>query len=68
MTMMRRTMMDAGARRSGRTAGWRGPRGLPDGRASLCWRRWMRTGGASLRRRWCASGSFDRLRMSARGE
>ena len=30
-----RTMMDAGARRSGRTAGWRGSRGLPDGRAAL---------------------------------
>ncbi len=28
-------MMEAGARRSGRTAGWRGPRGLPNGRASL---------------------------------
>ena len=28
-------MMEAGARRSGRTAGWRGPRGLPDGRAAL---------------------------------
>jgi HK97 family phage prohead protease len=28
-------MMEAGARRSGRTAGWRGTRGLPDGRASL---------------------------------
>ena len=34
MTMVR-TMMDAGARRSGRTAGWRAPRGLPDGRAAL---------------------------------
>ena len=28
-------MMEAGARRSGRTAGRRGPRGMPDGRASL---------------------------------
>ena len=28
-------MMDAGARRSGRPAGWRGPRGLPEGRVAL---------------------------------
>ena len=28
-------MMEAGARRSGRTAGWRASRGLPDGRAAL---------------------------------
>ena len=35
MTMMMRTMMDAGARRSGRTAGWRASRGVPDGRAAL---------------------------------
>ena len=41
MTMMVRTMMDAGARRSGRTgrpdptAGWRTSRGVPDGRAAL---------------------------------
>ena len=32
---MARTMMEAGARRAGRTDGWRGPRGLPDGRAGL---------------------------------
>ena len=34
MTMVR-TMMDTGARRSGRTAGWRASRGAPDGRAAL---------------------------------
>lgn len=34
-TTMMRTMMDAGARRSGRPAGWRASRGLPDGRAAL---------------------------------
>ena len=33
--MMVRTMMEAGARRSGRMAGWRGPRGLPEGRGAL---------------------------------
>ena len=35
MTMMMRTMMDAGARRPGRSAGWNASRGLPDGRAAL---------------------------------
>ena len=35
MTMMMRTMMDAGARRPGRSGGWRASRGLPDGRAAL---------------------------------
>ena len=34
MTMVR-TMMDAGGRRSGRMAGWRASRGVPDGRAAL---------------------------------
>ncbi len=34
MTMVR-TMMEAGARRSGRPSGWRGPRGLPEGRGAL---------------------------------
>ncbi len=29
------TMMEAGARRASRTAGWRGPRGLPEGRGAL---------------------------------
>ena len=33
--MVVRTMMEAGARRSGRPAGWRAPRGLPEGRVAL---------------------------------
>ena len=33
--MMARTMMDAGGRRQGLTAGWRASRGRPDGRAAL---------------------------------
>ena len=32
---MAQTMMDVGARRSGRTAGWRASRGAPNGRAAL---------------------------------